>query len=502
MKKNRGAEVNLLLSLLSQTIIIFLAFANRLIFVKTLGKEYLGISGVITSVLSILQLAELGINAALQFHFYKPLYERDFARVKALLIYARHIYHIISIVILVAGLVFLPFLNVIIQTSIDGKEVLGFYLIFLLNTVASYLMVYKSLLLIADQKMYVTSVIKTVVALVQNAFQIYVLIYCRNYYYYLSIMLFCTLLNNALITLITNRRYHICLNYSDSVTSLEDKANIIEMIKSTAVYRVGVIIINNTDNILISIIVSTVTVGVYSNYTMILNAVNSFLAAGISALIATIGRRRVSKTVEEQYTFFRVMVYGFHYGSTISSYILFCCINDLLQIVFGKEYVLSRQEVFFIVLTFFVQHVIDPIWMHREAMGLFNEIKYIMLITAGFNIVFSIVLGNCLGLSGIVFATALSRIVTTVWYEPKVLYKKSFPLYKVKDYFILQLKLLIQDVFAGLIIVSLFHESNNSLFSIMYRTLIIIVLYTIIFMVCNRKTNEMNCIIKYVTRLK
>lgn len=500
MAKRQKSGLNVLFSVSSQTIIMLLSFVNRTVFIQVLGKEYLGISGVITSVLSILQLAELGMNSTLQFFLYKPLFEKDYEKIKALLVYAKRLYRIIAFVILTAGLAFIPFLRYIIETSVDANEVVVIYCIWLMSTAVSYFMVYKSILLIADQHMYLTSIVKTVVAVLQNAIQIWVLCYYKNYYLFLITMLGCTLLNNICITLIANRKYGKELRVTVTKENVIDKEKISEMIKSTALYRIGVIIVNNTDNILISVIVSTITVGIYSNYTMVLNAVNTLLAAGISALIVVIGRARVSKTPEEQYSLFRMMVYGFHYGTMLCSFCIFWCINDFLQLLFGSEFVLTEMEVFFIIATFFVQHVIDPIWMHREAMGLFREIKYLMLITAALNMVFSILLGMLMGLAGIIFSTAISRILTTVWYEPKVLYKKAFSSYKVRDYFLLQGKFLIQDAIAGLFLWAIFHNSHTSALGIVVKIFVIIALYTCMFVICNKNTSEIKVLRGYILK--
>ena len=49
-----------------------------------------------------------------------------------------------------------------------------------------------------------------------------------------------------------------------------------------------------------------------------------------------------------------------------------------------------------------------------------------MLLTAVLNLIFSIVLGKLIGLAGIVFASALSRLVTYFWIEPRLLFGKYF----------------------------------------------------------------------------
>ena len=49
-----------------------------------------------------------------------------------------------------------------------------------------------------------------------------------------------------------------------------------------------------------------------------------------------------------------------------------------------------------------------------------------MLVTAILNIILSILLGKIYGVAGIVIATALSRLLTYFWYEPKLLFEIYF----------------------------------------------------------------------------
>ena len=58
-----------------------------------------------------------------------------------------------------------------------------------------------------------------------------------------------------------------------------------------------------------------------------------------------------------------------------------------------------------------------------------------MLVAALINIIFSIILGKFIGIFGILLATALSRLLTNVWYEPYILYKDFFK-NDVKKYYI------------------------------------------------------------------
>ena len=56
---------------------VILNFTVRTVFIYTLSEAYLGINGLLTSVLTVLNLANLGMDAAIVYAMYKPVAEKD-----------------------------------------------------------------------------------------------------------------------------------------------------------------------------------------------------------------------------------------------------------------------------------------------------------------------------------------------------------------------------------------------------------------------------------------
>ena len=134
-----------------------LGFIYRTIFIKVLSSSYLGINGLFSNILQILSFADLGISTAIVYRFYEPISKNDVTKVGQLMNFFKKVYNGVASIILVAGLSLLPFLNQFIKESseipsdINLQEV---YLLFLLQTLSSYLFVYKQTILSADQKQY------------------------------------------------------------------------------------------------------------------------------------------------------------------------------------------------------------------------------------------------------------------------------------------------------------------------------------------------------------
>ena len=61
-----------------------LGYICRIVFVQCLNADYLGINGLLTNILSMLSLAELGIGGAIGYALYKPIAEENIEKKKRL----------------------------------------------------------------------------------------------------------------------------------------------------------------------------------------------------------------------------------------------------------------------------------------------------------------------------------------------------------------------------------------------------------------------------------
>lgn len=91
-----------------------LGFICRMVFVKCLAADYLGVNGLFTNILSMLSLAELGIGGAIVYALYKPLAENNEKKTASLVKVYGTAYKVIGITIGVVGTLLMPFLDVII----------------------------------------------------------------------------------------------------------------------------------------------------------------------------------------------------------------------------------------------------------------------------------------------------------------------------------------------------------------------------------------------------
>lgn len=195
--------------MISKIVTILGPFAIRTIFIRVLGAEYLGLNSLFSSILTVLNLTELGFSSAIVFSLYKPIAEDDSETIEAILLYYRKVYACIGAIILAIGLLLIPFLpNLISGSYPEDINLVLVYVVYLLNTVISYfLFAYLQALISAFQREDLISRVNIVISIVMYIAQAIVLLTVKNYYAYLFIMPAFTVINNLRTAFIAKRYF-------------------------------------------------------------------------------------------------------------------------------------------------------------------------------------------------------------------------------------------------------------------------------------------------------
>ena len=177
MSRTRNSVRNLITAIIGQGVGFVISFIARIFFIRTLGREYLGLNGLFTNILTILSLAELGVGEAITFSLYKPLAENNTKKCSMLMQLYKKVYTVIGVTILFIGLCLTPFLPLIIKDMPDIPYISLIYALFVVNTAVSYFFSYKRNLIIADQKRYIVTFYRYVAHAVFNYLKI-ILVTC------------------------------------------------------------------------------------------------------------------------------------------------------------------------------------------------------------------------------------------------------------------------------------------------------------------------------------
>lgn len=404
-----------------------LTFVTRTVFINVLGVEYLGVNGLFANILTLLALSDLGIYTVMTYSLYNPLAKDDKPQIAALIRYFQKLYNIIAFAVLGLGLVLIPFLPKLVHgISLSQVELTRYYVILLFNSVISYFVISRSTLFRADQKVYVVRLISTVSTFLMYITQIILLIIFRNFTVYLVCQVVYTLVNNVALFFVAARKYPYLRMPAEEALIQPVKQELVRNLKASFCYKIGAHIMNSTDNILISVLISTAMVGYFSNYVTLYSMVNTFIMIFIEAVLASIGHFLVTESSARKYELFKALLFVMYGVAALCVSCYLAGMNDFIRIWIGERFIIGGGFIYALALNRFIFCAVHPLWMMRESSGLFVATRYVMLTAAFLNIGLSVLLGKWIGISGIILATSLSYLLTICWYEPWLLAKKIF----------------------------------------------------------------------------
>lgn len=492
-KSSRGnnALKNILVAVLCQCITFLFSFATRTLFIKLLGDEYNGLTSFFQNVVAMLSFTELGVGTAIVYSLYKPINDNDIIQLKSLMDFYKKIYRVIAATVFSLGILITPFLEFFLETDAEQSDLWLYFTIYLANTAVSYLFIYKSSILNADQRNRIVKFITTVFQILKCIIEIGVLYLTESFVAYLTVQLICTVLCNLTISAIANKYYPWLKERAEALSSV-DKKRIFGDVRSMFIYRVGGILINNSSSIIMSKLVGVVILGYYSNYLLFVGAMTTMLELVFSALTGSLGNLNSCKDINSSEKVFRECNFVALCIYTVCAVGIFIVLDDIIFLWLGAERVLGKTVVFAIASNVYVYGMLSGVMAYRNTTELFRKTKYIILITSILNIVISIVLGIWIGLPGIIIAPTLARLISNFWYEPLILYKKIFTL-PAKRYFIRLLRYFLTTFLSGtatyIVVDSVFKEIT--IMNILMKVILSVAIPILVIIISNIKTQEL-----------
>lgn len=427
---------NVSVAMVSYMLAMIMGIVSQAVLVRYLGIEYNGINGLFSNIISMLSIAELGIGSAVVFHLYKPIAEKNEEKIKSLIHFYKIAYRIIAIIIGTVGICIIPFLKGIVGETTIKENIYFLFMLFILDTVFSYLLTYKRSLLYADQKNYIINIVHILYTILLNGIQVYIMIATQNYILYLAIKIAFRILENVIITIITNKMYPYIMSKNIKKVDNDIFKDIMKKIKALLFHKIGGYIVDGTDNIIISKFLGITTVGIYTNYKIILNAISSLISQIFNAITASVGNLLIEESKETVYHTYKKLSLLNFFIYYISSSILYIGISLIVQIIYGENYLISQITVFVIMLNFYMQGMKKNIQLFKEAACIFHEDRYIPLVEAGVNLLFSIILAKKIGLIGVILGTIISSLVVFLYSYPKYVFKKVVD--KEEKYYVIE----------------------------------------------------------------
>ena len=463
IERTKNAARNMVFDGAMRVLNMVLPFIMRTVMLHYLGMQYLGLSGLFKSILSFLNLAELGVGGAMVFSMYKPIAEDDTETICALMKLYRTFYRIIGLFIAVVGIALTPFLRSFIKGDIPPD--MNLYILYFMNlgsTVLTYWMfAYKQALLDAHQRRDIVSKIAICVQLFEYAFKFAALILFRNYYLYLLVQLMAQGTINILTAMRVTKMYPQYVPRGD--LPREQVKGIARRIKDLFTAKFSGVIFTSADTIVITAFMGLSPLAVYQNYYYVISSLRSFLEVIVGGCIAGVGNSLVTENEEKNYRDLEkfTMLFGWIMGVTTA--MLLCLYQPFMKVWMGEESMLTFNYVICFAIYYYTMGMNRIINMFKDAAGIWHKDRFRPLVSAIVNLGLNLATVRWLGLYGVLLSSVVSIVIVQIPWLIVNLFQEVFPGKYMKRYIGHFCKLIIMAFIscaASLFVCSQFHLST------------------------------------------
>lgn len=434
----KSTLMNMSAGLINQLIITILSFVSRTVFINSLGIEYLGVNALFTSVLAMLSLAEAGIGSSIVYQLYKPVAENNRFKILALMKLYRNAYWVIALVVMLLGLIVMPFLDFIVKDA-DVQHLEWVYLIFLLNTAIPYLFVYKHSYLNVNQKNYIVTAVFSVSSIVSTCIRIGILYYTENYILYLAVDSIITIVTSIVLARVVDRMYPFLRFGKADILDSETKASFFKNMKAIFIQNIGNYFIFGIESILISTFVNIAAVGLYANYKMLIDISRIFLNQIFSNMYHSVGNLIAEGDTNKIYDIYKVMLLLSFWLYSLLSIGMYLLVQPLITVWLGPDFRMSHIILAVLVCMFYERGMRNAITTVKTTAGIFHEDRFAPVVQGVINLILSLVLVHAFGLAGIFIGGFISALAVPFWTTPYLVYKKVF-FKPLRDFYKMYLK--------------------------------------------------------------
>ena len=417
-----NAKVNLVFYFLS----LFFSFFSRKIFLDCLGDEFIGLTGTLGNILGYLNLAELGVGAAISFFLYKPLQANNREEINEIISVFGYLYHKIGQFILLGGILISLFFPLIFGNTELGLGIVYFsFFSFLGSSLIGYFINYRQILLTADQKNYLVAVYFQSANLVKTALQIFLAYTYKNLFVWVAIEFLFGIIGCIILNWKINKEYPwLKSNVRQGKVLLKKYPEVTPKIKQVFLHKIKDFILRQSDSIFIYAFVSLKMVAFYGNYTMLVNKLILLMnmaldgvTAGVGSLVAENNKDNTIKVFWELMTI-RYFIAGF------MCYSLFFLVEPFISLWLGHEYILSNRILILLLIYSYLLITNGVVYMYLHAYGLYQDV-WAMWTELLLNVSLTIGLGWYIGLEGLLWAKLISVFLILVLWKPYFLFKEG-----------------------------------------------------------------------------
>ena len=427
LERGKNAARNVLFGGAYRIYAMLMPFVMRTVLLYQLGVDFLGLDSLFTSVLQVLNLAELGVGSAMVYSMYKPIVEDDRETICALLNLYRKIYCAIGLIILIAGLAISPLIPALVKGAVpEGMRLHTLYYLNLGGTVLSYwVFAYKGCLFDAHQRLDVAHKLHLVVDTLKYAVAILLVCIWHNYYFYLIARLGFELVYNALRFWYAGK-YYPGLKPRGLLDPVKKK-QILSRVRDLFTARLGGVVMNSADALVISGYLGLHELAVYQNYYFIVSSLRACLEVILSSSLAGIGNSLLTETKEKNYWDFRRLTFIFCWITGLACCMLMALYQPFMRLWTGDALLLPMSVVISLVVYLYVVEVNRITNIYKDAAGIWHEDRFRPLTAAIINVLLNVLTIRYIGIFGVIFSTVIAFAAVELPWLIRNLFKLIFP---------------------------------------------------------------------------
>ncbi len=389
-------------------------------FIERLGAEVLGLNTTATNLLSFLNLAELGIGAAVSFSLYGPLAEDNREAVNGIVSVQGWLYRRIAWIVIGAATVLVCFFPLLFEkAAVPLWYAYATFGVLLFGSLSGYFFNYRQIVVTADQRNYrllmVTESIKNGKVLLQIAA---IVMLPGGYVWWLVLEFLASAATIFGINALLKRRYPWLETNVRAGGRLRSRyPQIVTKTKQVFFHKMGGFVLLQASPLVVYAFTSLTTVAIYGNYMFIVLGINAMLNALLNSLIAGVGNMLTTAEPEKTVRFL---------GELFSFRFLVACVACMgmwllapgfVELWVGREYLLDNTSLALMTAILYVTITRGAVDTFIYASGLYQDV-WAPIIEAAINLGASIVLGRMFGLQGILAGVVLSLLIVVKGWKP------------------------------------------------------------------------------------
>ncbi|MGL5779359.1 lipopolysaccharide biosynthesis protein, partial [Cetobacterium sp.] len=411
----KNLRLNFFITIVTGTLV----FVSNSYFAKYMGQETLGLMKLFTQMIAYINLVDLGLGSASSYALYKPLVEKNIEKINVVVSTIDSFYKKISILILILGITSSFTLQYFIKNNNYGIYIYIYWILYVLNTSLGYRFAKYSILFIANQEYGFVRKIQGSGKIIFQCIQIIILIKTKSFSLFIIIMICENLYNYYFYS------NHYKKNYIYIEKVEERDKNIIKDMKNLFWHKIGGVVVNNTDYIILTKFISLSTVGVYSSYIIISQIVITIVSIITSVLSPKIGKFVVESDKENIYKYWKEL-YGIYFViATIFVITTYNLVLPFVRLWLGSNFLVSKTTIILILINLFINLIRGITDIFKTSCGFFDD-TYTPGLEAMLNLFFSLVLVQTLGLNGVILGTCISNIFIIFLLRPILIFKRCF----------------------------------------------------------------------------